>query len=131
MPDGKPYRIAICDDKMIDARQMRGFLESRYFKVVDIFEDGRQLVNWYKNHPGEVDCIILDIIMPVLDGYAAFWELKEITPFPRIVFISVENTSNLIKSVLSHGAYDFITKPVKRDVLIDRIARVVRRPPPE
>lgn len=125
-PNGKPYKIVICDDRAIDAQQMRSFLESRGYKVTHIFTDGRQLVNWYKMNPGEVDAIILDIIMPVLDGYAAFWELMKLQPRPKIVFVSVENTASLIRSVLSQGAADFITKPIKRDVILERISKVVR-----
>lgn len=129
-PNGKPYRIAICDDRRTDVVNLRQILESRQFKVVEVFENGRALVEWYKKNAGEVDAIILDIIMPVLDGYAAFFELIKITPRPRIVFVSVENTAALIKKLIERGAYDFITKPIKRDVIIDRVSRVVRRPPP-
>jgi two-component system chemotaxis response regulator CheY len=129
-PNGKPYQIVICDDKKLEAQMLRQILESKGYRVVQVFENGRQLVDWYAANPGSVDCILLDIIMPVLDGYAAFWELKKIHPMPRIVFVSVENTATLIKSVLARGAYDFITKPIKRDVVLERIHKVVRRPPP-
>ncbi len=127
-PNGKPYRIAICDDKRIDAQQMRQILESRSFKVVEVFDNGRALVEWYKQNPGGVDAILLDIVMPVLDGYAAFFELRELTPKTRIVFVSIENSAPLIKNLVEKGAYDFITKPIKRDLLIERITRVVHRP---
>ncbi len=129
-PNGKPYRVVICDDRRIDAQQTRQILESRSFKVVEIFSNGRALIDWYRVHSADVDVILLDIIMPVLDGYAAFYELKEIQPRPRIVFISIENTATLIKSVIEKGAYDYITKPMKREMLIERVSRVVRRPPP-
>jgi len=127
---GKPYKVVICDDKRIDQQQVRQFLESRKFEVVYVCENGRMLVDWIKSNPTTADVIILDIIMPVLDGYAAFWELKELNlnPFPRIVFVSVENTASIIKNVVSLGAYDFITKPLKREVVIERVGKVVRRP---
>ncbi len=127
-PNGKPYRVVICDDKAIDAQQIRQILESRAYKVEAVFDNGRQLLNWYSVNSDKADLIILDIIMPVLDGYAAFWKLKEMHPFPRIMFVSVENTATLIKSVLSLGAVDFITKPVKREILLERVAKAVRKP---
>jgi two-component system, chemotaxis family, chemotaxis protein CheY len=127
-PNGKPYRVVICDDKAIDAQQIRQILESRSYRVEAVFDNGRKLLNWYAEHGDKIDLIILDIIMPVLDGYATFWKLKEMNPMPRIVFVSVENTATLIKSVLSMGAVDFITKPVKRDIILERISKAVRRP---
>lgn len=130
-PSGKPYTVVICDDKRTDAQTVRQALESRSYKVKEIFENGRDLINWYHQNAGDVDVIVLDIVMPVLDGYAAFFELMKIEPKPRIVFVSVENTSSLIKSVLSLGAYDYLTKPLKRDVILERIGKVVRRPAPE
>jgi PleD family two-component response regulator len=126
--NGKPYRVVICDDKAIDAQQIRQILESRSYRVEAVFDNGRQLLNWYAEHGDKVDLIILDIIMPVLDGYATFWKLKEMKPLPRIVFVSVENTATLIKSVLSMGAVDFITKPVKRDIILERISKAIRKP---
>jgi two-component system, chemotaxis family, chemotaxis protein CheY len=127
-PNGKPYRVVICDDKAIDAQQMRQILESRSYRVEAVFDNGRQLLNWYPENKDKVDLILLDIIMPVLDGYAAFWKLKEMNPVPRICFVSVENTATLIKSVLSMGAVDFITKPIKRDILLERVNKAIRKP---
>lgn len=125
--NGKPYRIVICDDRRIDAQQVAQILESRSYKVIHVFENGRQLVDWYAENKEDADLIILDVVMPVLDGYAAFWKLKEMKPFPRIVFLSVENSANVIKSVISNGAVDFITKPFKREVILDRIGKAVRK----
>jgi len=127
-PDGKPYQIVICDDRRLEAQQIRGFLESKKYKVIQVFQNGRELVNWYKNNRDAADLIILDIIMPVLDGYAAFWEIKEIGPPPKILFVSVENTATLIKDVIAQGAVDYIPKPLKRDVILDRVAKAVRKP---
>jgi DNA-binding NarL/FixJ family response regulator len=129
-PNGKPYRIVICDDRRLEVQQIKQFLESKRFQIVQTFENGRQLVEWWKTHKGEVDLIVLDIIMPVLDGYAALWEMKEAGPIPRLVFVSVENTATLIKDVMMQGALDYLPKPLKRDVVIERVAKAVRKPAP-
>ena len=126
--DGKPYRIVICDDKKLDAQQIKSVLESKRYKVIEVFENGRELVEWYKHYPGAADLIIMDVIMPVLDGYAALWEMKEGGgTIPRIVFVSVENTATLIKDVLAMGVLDYLTKPLKREVILERIGKAVRR----
>ena len=124
-PEGRPYRIVICEDKSSEAMKLKQILESRRYKVVEVFHNGRDLVNWYKDNTGAVDCILLDIIMPTLDGYAAFWELKEVSPFPRIVFLSIENTAAIVKNLIEMGASDFITKPLNRDKILDRVKKAL------
>ena len=125
--DGKPYRVVICDDKRLDVQQIKSVLESKRYKVIEVFENGRELVEWHKHYPGAADLIILDVIMPVLDGYAALWEMKEQGPLPKIVFVSVENTATLIKDVLAQGVLDYLTKPLKREVILERIGKAIRR----
>ncbi|MDH5656146.1 MAG: response regulator [Spirochaetia bacterium] len=125
--DGKPYKIVICDDKKLEVQQIKSVLESKQYNVIEVFSNGRELVEWYKNYPGAADLLIIDVIMPVLDGYAALWELKEFGPLPKIVFISVENTATLIKDVLARGVLDYLTKPLKRDMILERVGKAVRR----
>jgi len=125
--DGKPYKIVICDDKKLEVQQIKSVLESKQYKVIATFENGRELVEWYKHNQGAADLLIIDVIMPVLDGYAAMWEMKEMGPLPKIVFISVENTATLIKDVLAKGVLDYLTKPLKREMILERIGKAVRR----
>ena len=125
--DGKPYKIVICDDKKLEVQQIKSVLESKQYKVIETFGNGRELVEWHKHNQGVADLMIIDVIMPVLDGYAAMWEMKEIGPLPKIVFISVENTATLIKDVLAKGVLDYLTKPLKREVILERIGKAVRR----
>ena len=129
-PDGAAYKIIICDDKQNEVNQLRQFLEGRGFKVIQTFGDGRSLLNWCADNPGKADLLLLDIIMPTLDGFAAFFELKKIKPDPRVVFISVENPSHVIQYLLKNGAYDYIAKPYDRTKLLNRIKMVLKRSPP-
>lgn len=93
-----------------------------------ILENGGDLIDYCRENPSPVDLLLLDIVMPEIDGYAAFWELKELKYNTRVVFISVENTAGIIKNVLANGAYDFITKPLKRDTILERVKNVMKKP---
>ena len=96
-------------------------------KVVHICGNGQELLEWLRANPGSVDLVLLDIVMPVVDGYAAFHELKQLEPELKVIFISVENSAPLIKTVLSMGALDFITRPIKRDALVERVVKALNR----
>lgn len=123
-PGGRPYRIAICDDRKFDVSELKLFLSSRGF-YVQSFENGRQLADHVKSRPGDFDLILLDIVMPVLDGYAAFFEMKDTGRMPRVVFFSVENTPAVIRHVLENGASDYVTRPCKKEDLLERIKPVL------
>ncbi|HBS05317.1 MAG TPA: hypothetical protein DEA96_10145 [Leptospiraceae bacterium] len=120
-------RILICDDKNFEALEFRQILESRKFKVLQVCRNGKELLDWVRNNPKSADVVIMDIIMPVVDGYAAFHELKKLAPEIKVIFVSVENSAPLIKTVLAMGALDFITRPVKRDVLAERVIKALEK----
>jgi len=124
----KRNRIVICEDKNADARNLQQIFESQDYRVIKMFSNGKELIEWYNDNSAEVDCIILDIVLPVLDGYATFWELKAIVPFPRIVIISIENSAAIIRKLIENGACDFVTKPIKREVILERVRKVMSRP---
>lgn len=123
-PGGRPYRLAICDDKKFEVSELKLFLSSRGF-YVQSFENGRQLVDHVSAKPGDFDLIILDISMPVLDGYAAFFEMKDSGRMPKILFYSVENTQAVVRHVIENGASDYVTRPCKKEDLLERIKTVV------
>lgn len=127
-PGGRPYTIVIGDDKTSEADMLKRLLEARGYRVLGVFNDGKGLVDWCRENAPEPDLIILDIIMPVLDGFAAFWDLKRLPNLPRVFFLSVENSSQVIKYLIGNGAIDYVTRPYNRTQLLDRIKSAVRKP---
>jgi CheY-like chemotaxis protein len=128
--DGQPFRAIICEDRKQDAFKLRQILESRGYNVVAVAENGRELINLLKTHRDTIDLVLLDIIMPVLDGYAAFTEIRE-ERFPvRVIMMSVENSRAVIENVLHLGAAEYITKPLDRDIVLEKVDRAVSKKAP-
>lgn len=123
---GRAYRIAICDDKKFEVSEIKLFLSSRGF-YVQVFENARLLVDHVKRLPGDFDLLVLDIVMPVLDGFAAFHELRQTGRFPRTMFISVENTPAVIRHLLESGAADYVVRPFTKEALVERMKKVLSR----
>ena len=118
----------ICDDNKSDATRLARIVESGNIHVVHTGENGRELLNYLRrNEP--VDLILLDIVMPVLDGYAAFHEIREHRIPARIVFVSIENSSQLVENVIKLGARGFITKPFDRERVLESLKKAVAQPP--
>ncbi len=76
--------------------------------------------------PSDPDVIILDLIMPEMDGWATCREIRKICQVP-ILILSVINKPELIARALDEGADDYLVKPVPSNVLISRLKTLARR----
>lgn len=125
---GRPYTIIIAENSRFQSKQLQQIFESEGYQVIGIAENGKELVELYKNNR-HVDLITIEIFLPVMDGYAAFWEIKDLGILPRIVFISEENTPAVIKSLLDAGAMDYIIKPIKREKVLEKVRAALLKIP--
>ena len=74
----------------------------------------------------EPQLVLLDINLPVLDGYYWCQKIREVSKVP-IIFISSRNTNMDMIMAMNMGADDFVTKPFQIDVLIAKINALLRR----
>lgn len=119
-------KFLICDDQKIRVQEIRQFLGANpKYSIVETFTNGREVADWVKRNPGKADVLILDIIMPVMDGYAAFFEIKQADPKLKVYFVSVENSPPLVKELAAQGAVGFSPKPLDRDKFVDKIKQIV------
>ncbi|GLU57061.1 response regulator [Dyadobacter frigoris] len=102
--------IAIVDDSAV-VRTFTAFLLANYdFEVVFDAENGQDCID--KMHQAEQlpDIIILDIEMPVMDGFQAAAILKENWPDVKIIAFSNKNDKLSMEKILAAGAKAFVTK---------------------
>jgi len=133
MADGKQYKVLIIDDEPLNIR----FLETLISDEINVIfatsgEDGLAIAV-----SGQPDLILLDIMMPVMDGYEVCRRLKadQQTETIPVIFVTAKQGDEEEARGLDLGAVDYITKPfnpeiVKRKVTnhIQRIATVRERP---
>ena len=120
-PTGRPYQILIAENSKFQSKQLQQILESEGFKIIGIAETGKELLKMYKENRQQIDLVTIEIFLPEVDGFAAFWDMKEMGVLPRILFISEENTPSVIKALLENGAMDYIVKPIKREKILEKI----------
>lgn len=77
-------------------------------------------------HEVRPDIVIIDLMMPGMDGWQVCKEIRKISNIPIIV-LSVLNDSGFIASALDAGADDYLVKPVTSSVIVAHINRLVRR----
>ncbi len=123
--NGKPYKVMVVEDKEFQRKQIAQILESEGYAIVAQASNGREAIQKFDALDGGIDLITTNLDMPVLDGYALVFELKEKKKKPLIVFISEDTTKGVMQDLISMGIGDFILKPIDRRTILDRIKNAV------
>jgi two-component system cell cycle sensor histidine kinase/response regulator CckA len=118
--------VMLVDDEQVLVDLGQEFLRRAGFKAVG-FSDALAALEWYKNHWGEVDLIILDMKMPGIDGEQAFGRLRDINPAAQIAMLSGYSQDGAAQELLSRGALRFFQKPLKYPDLVKWIAQTLSK----
>jgi two-component system KDP operon response regulator KdpE len=92
--------------------------------IVFTATDGQNGLQQFQEH--QPDLVILDVRMPVMNGWDTCRNIRMISSTPIIMLTSVSQDHEIVRG-LNYGADDFVTKPFSRDVLAARCAAVLRR----
>jgi len=126
-PNGSSYKIMVVDSKDFHRKQIVQILESEKYQVVETAANGKEALDKIEKLKGRIDLITTELDMPVIDGYAMIYELKQKGNMPLVVFISEDTTKGVMKDLISMGARDFILKPINRRVILERIKNIIKK----
>ena len=116
-------RILVVDDEKVMVKGIRFNLENEGY-TVDVGYNGRQAVDLARAN--DYDLIILDLMMPELDGLEACMEIRAFSSVPIIMLTARgEDTDKLLG--FEYGADDYITKPFSIRELMARVKANIRR----
>lgn len=109
--------ILVVDDNKITTKLLKRYLEANGFESVEAY-DGVDCLEKVELRPP--DAIVLDVMMPRLDGYETAKRLKSqehTKHIPVVIVTALNDVSNQIKSIES-GADDFLSKPIEEKLFI-------------
>lgn len=116
-------KILVVEDDKILAKTIEQVLKEKY--DVDKAYDGEEGVLYAKQ--GIYDAIVLDIMMPVMDGYEVLQTLRKDKIFtPVLILTAKDGIADKVKG-LNIGADDYLVKPFNREELIARVDAIIRR----
>jgi DNA-binding response OmpR family regulator len=122
VPDS-PGRILVVEDNAATARTVRVFLEAQGY-VVRAVAGGRDAIATFRE--GEVDLVLLDLMLPDIDGLAVCRHIRTTSRVP-IVMLTARTADDDIVEGLEAGADDYVTKPFGSRPLLARIRRCLDR----
>ncbi|MFC2072689.1 response regulator transcription factor [Chloroflexota bacterium] len=116
-------RILVVDDEISIVKLLRANLESKGYEVLAAMNGAEALQTFEMELP---DLMILDIMMPKMDGFEVCRRLREWSQVP-IIMLSARGDESAKVKCLDLGADDYITKPFGASEMIARVAAVLRR----
>ncbi len=120
---GKDRRILVVDDEERMVRFIRLNLEHDGFQVVEAFR-GAQAIN--KMRSSMPDLVLLDVMLPDMDGFEVLRMIREISTVPVIMLTAKGEEEDRVRG-LELGADDYVTKPFSPRELVSRVRAVLRR----
>ncbi len=115
----KPF-ILVVDDNKITTKLLRRYLEANGYEAQEAYDGVDCLEKVKERHP---DAVVLDVMMPRMDGYETVRHLKEdeaTRHIPVVIVTALNDVANQLKSIEA-GADDFLSKPIEEKLLIAKV----------
>jgi len=113
-------KVLIVDDEPLNVDYLEQALEDSNYQIITA-TNGQEALD--KIHSEQPDLVLLDLMMPILDGFAVLSQVKA-DPMLRdipVIIISSEHDSKSVVQGIKQGAEDYLTKPVKADLLVKKV----------
>ena len=119
-------QILVVEDNLLNREMLVEILTEKY-SVLEA-ENGQEALDVLEQHGDRIALILLDVMMPVMDGFAFLDRVKadeDLSLIPVIVMTQSDNENDEIRA-LSHGATDFVPKPYHPQVILHRVASIIK-----
>ncbi len=117
-------RILLAEDDENLGLLLKEYLVAKGYET-ELFKDGEKALKGFKNN--HFDICILDVMMPIKDGFTLAREVRMINPDMPILFLTAKSMKEDVLEGFSIGADDYMTKPFSIEELLVRIEAILRR----
>lgn len=121
-----PGKILVVDDEAMLRDLLKEVLEAKGYSVITA-SNGAAAVEIYEKKKGEIDLVILDMLMPGMSGLETFRLLKEVDQNIRAVISSGYVDKNKVVQLKREGVLDFIAKPFSVSELTSKVQRFLKK----
>ena len=113
-------KVLIVDDEAFNVDYLEQALEDSNYQIITA-SNGQEALD--KIHSEQPDLVLLDLAMPVLDGFAVLAQVKadQVLRDIPVIIISAEHDSKSVVKGIKQGAEDYLTKPVNADLLVKKV----------
>jgi len=118
--------VLVVEDEEVIRTMVTRMLEGLGYRAVAA-ADGQEGVEYYARHTDEIDLVIVDMIMPRMNGQECFLKLREINPEVKAVLSTGYGLDSVVRELLSDGMVGYAQKPYHAGQLSDVVAKALGR----
>jgi CheY-like chemotaxis protein len=119
--ENSSVKILVAEDDDISYSLLQVYLTKENYEVLRAV-NGKQTIEIFKENP-DINLILMDLKMPVVDGYDATREIKKMNSNVPIIAQTAYALSGDSQKAADAGCDDYVTKPIKKEELLDKIKR--------
>jgi len=119
-------RILVIEDEAHIAEGIRFNLEAEGHSV-SVLDNGEDALQRLQERPRDFDVLVLDVMLPGKDGFTVARELREAKNYIPLLMLTARSRPEDVLKGFESGADDYLPKPFNLDILIARIASLLRR----
>jgi len=123
-PDGSPIRVLLVDDERALTNLVRMALQYEGWDIYVAHDAQEALALYQANEP---DVVVLDIMLPDLDGLGVMERLRQSATYTPILFLTARDSVHDRVAGLTAGGDDYMTKPFSLEELVARLRGLLRR----
>ena len=117
--------ILIADDEQRIRRMVKDYLRGQDFNVLEA-KDGQEALEVFYANNSKIECVILDVMMPEVDGISVLEEIRECSDVP-VIMLTAKGEEYDQLTAFKMGADDYVCKPFSLTLLAARIDAVIKR----
>ncbi len=114
----------VAEDDYINYLALEKFLKKYYECEILHASTGKEAIDMVEKNPG-ISLVILDIRMPIMDGFTAFQEIKKINPSIPIIALTAYSYLEDRRKIIEYGFDDYISKPFDFNELISKVNKLL------
>ena len=122
--EGNSHTVLLVEDNTTNQMIARSLMEDAGFTVI-IAENGKEGVESFKENKDKIDLILMDLHMPVMNGYEAASAIREISKDIPIVAMTEDVVLGVKEECMKHGIYQYISKPFDPEKFSDTLKEMI------
>ena len=120
---GEKKRILVADDSSFLRNALKKIMEKHGYEVIGMAENGLETVTKYKEL--KPDLVVLDVIMPQMNGLEVLKLLRAVDPNAAVVMVSSMSTKESVVNCIQAGAKNYILKPFEEQKVVEVIRKAL------
>lgn len=114
--------VLIVDDAVFMRMKLKDILEKNGYLVSGEAQNGVEAIERYKAK--RADLVMMDIVMPEMDGIDALKRIKKMDPDAQVIMCSAMGQKSIVMEAIREGAVDFVVKPFDTERVVEALEKV-------